>query len=129
MNLLADLVLVAHALVALFIVGGFIAIWIGAWLHWKFIRNRMFRLLHLAAICFVALTSIIGVACPLTVLEDWLRTGVIGAGMIESEGFIQRWIGSLLYNDFPVWAFTLAYVALALMVIFTWRWIPPSPSN
>lgn len=120
MHLLADLVLVAHALIALFIVLGLFAIWIGVWLNWTAIRNRTFRLLHLIAICFVAFTSLIGVACPLTILEDWLRTGAIG-----SQGFIQRWVGRVLYYDFPVWAFTFAYVLFALMAALTWRYAPP----
>src|SRR5688572_22608857 len=101
MNLLADLVLILHALVALFITGGFLTVWIGVWVRWRWTRNWMFRLLHLAAICFVALTSLIGLACPLTVLEDWLRKE-----SHESRGFIQRWVGELLFYEFSAWIFT-----------------------
>src|SRR5688572_8655247 len=103
MNWLADIVLVVHALVVLFIVAGLFAIWIGAYCRWRWIRNRMFRLLHMGAIGFVAFTSLMGWACPLTIWEDWLRSGVT-----TQQGFIQRWAGNLLYYDFPLWVFTFA---------------------
>jgi hypothetical protein len=117
---LADAVLVVHALLALFIVCGLVAIWTGAGLGWDWIRDRFFRLAHLLAIAIVATLSLLGIACPLTVLEDWLRTGSLNA-----QGFIQRWVSRLLYYDLPVWVFTLSYVAFALLVLLTWRLIPP----
>jgi hypothetical protein len=117
---LADAVLVVHALLALFIVCGLVAIWLGASLGWDWIRDRFFRLAHLLAIAIVATLSLLGIACPLTVLEDWLRMGSLNA-----QGFIQRWVSRLLYYDLPVWIFTLSYVALALLVLLTWRLIPP----
>ena len=54
---LADAVLVLHALIVLFIVGGLIAIWSGAALKHVWVRNRAFRLLHLAAIGVVAMLA------------------------------------------------------------------------
>ena len=120
MRLLADMVLLIHAAVALFITGGFIAVWVGQWRGWGWVRNRRFRQLHLAAIGFVAITSLIGVACPLTDLEDSLRGGAVG-----SAGFIQRWVGRLLYHDFPGWLFTIAYTVFALAVIVAWCVVPP----
>jgi hypothetical protein len=46
---LANLVLVLHALIVVFIVGGLIAIWIAAALKRASARNRAFRRTHLAA--------------------------------------------------------------------------------
>lgn len=71
--LLADAVLVVHTLFVLFVVGGFVLIWIGHWRSWRWIRNARFRGLHLAAITFVALESLVGLSCPLTMWEDALR--------------------------------------------------------
>jgi hypothetical protein len=116
---LADAVLVIHALIALFIVGGLAAIWVGACLGWEWVRNRLFRLAHLFAIGIVSSLALLGTPCPLTTLEDWLRTGSVG-----TEGFIQRWVSRLLYYDVPAWVFTLAYVAFALVVLLTWRRVP-----
>jgi hypothetical protein len=117
---LADAVLVVHALLAFFIVCGLAAIWTGAGLGWDWIHDRLFRLAHLLAIAIVSTLSLVGIACPLTVLEDWLRTG-----SLEQQGFIQRWVSRLLYYELPAWVFTLAYVAFALLVLLTWRLIPP----
>ncbi|MGA9919045.1 MAG: DUF2784 domain-containing protein [Paraburkholderia sp.] len=116
---LADAVLVIHALIALFIVGGLAAIWVGACLGWEWVRNRLFRSAHLFAIAIVSSLALLGAPCPLTTLEDWLRTGSVG-----TQGFIQRWVSRLLYYDVPAWVFTLAYVAFALVVLLTWRRVP-----
>ena len=117
---LADTVLVIHALIALLIVGGLAAIWIGSGLGWGWVRDRLFRLAHLFAIGLVSTLSLLGIACPLTTLEDWLRNGSVGA-----QGFIECWVNRLLYYDLPAWMFTLSYVMFALMVPLTWRRIPP----
>ncbi|CAN0627249.1 conserved membrane protein of unknown function [Burkholderia multivorans] len=115
---LADTILVLHALVVLFIVGGLIGIWAARKRGW--VRNRAFRIAHLGAIGVVAALAVLGVPCPLTVLEDWLRTGRAGP-----QGFIQHWMSTLLYYDFPAWVFVVAYVAFLLIVALTWRRIPP----
>ncbi|MEZ0190438.1 DUF2784 domain-containing protein [Ralstonia solanacearum] len=117
---LADTVLVLHALVVLFIVGGLIAILAGAALKQDWVRNRAFRLTHLAAIGVVATLALLDVPCPLTVLEDWLRTGTAGP-----QGFVQRWVSAWLYYDLPAWVFATAYAAFLLVVVVTWWRIPP----
>jgi len=120
MNRLADAVLVLHAALVVFIVGGLLAIWLGAASDWRWVRGRAFRGLHLAAIGVVALLALLGIACPLTVLEDTLRHDA-GA----TQGFVQRWVGRLLYYELPAWVFTVAYVAFAALVALTWRLVPP----
>ncbi|WP_321898874.1 DUF2784 domain-containing protein [Paraburkholderia heleia] len=120
MNWLANTVLVLHALLVLFIVGGLPAIWIGAWLERNWVRNRVFRLTHLVAIGVVALLAVLDIPCPLTVLEDWLRTGHAGP-----QGFVQHWVSALLYYDLPGWVFATAYAGFLLVVAVTWFRVPP----
>ena len=93
--------------------------WIGAPLRWRWIRNPWFRYAHLAAIGFVALEAIIGMACPLTAWEDALR----GGG--EAGSFVGRWVRRLLYYHAPGWAFTAAYLAWAGATVLTLRLVPP----
>lgn len=119
MSLLADAILVVHVLFVAFVVGGLGFIWLGAWRHWVAVRNIRFRITHLAAIVFVAIEAIIGIACPLTIWEDTLR----GSG--SDVGFIARGLRQLLYYDFPPQAFIVAYVAFALVVLATFFLIPP----
>ena len=120
--MIADAVLVVHALFVLFVVGGFVLILLGA-RRWGWVRNRTFRMLHLAAIAFVAAEALLGLACPLTTWEDALR------GASTERSFVGRWVARLLYYDFPEWVFATAYCAFALAVIWTWIAIPPRPSR
>ncbi|MGF6934674.1 hypothetical protein OKW41_003836 [Paraburkholderia sp. UCT70] len=117
---LANIVLVLHALIVVFIVGGLFAIWIAHGLRLPWARNRTFRAVHVLAIGIVASLAVLNVPCPLTVLEDRLRTGTAGP-----QGFIQRWVSAWLYYDFPGWVFVVAYVAFLLAVIVTWYRIRP----
>ncbi|WP_428852656.1 DUF2784 domain-containing protein [Imbroritus primus] len=117
---LADAVLLVHALFVVAVVGGLLLIWIGAWRKWQWVHAWWLRVAHLAAIVFIAGSALIGVACPLTVLEDALRGRTPGA-----NGFIERWVGALLYYDWPTWVFTVLYVGFAALVAVTWIAIPP----
>lgn len=116
---LADVVLFLHVLFVLFVVGGFVLIVAGA-RRWSWVRNRIFRTLHLAAMIFVAVETLLGITCPLTRWEDLLRAA--GPG---DRSFIGRWLAWLLYYDLPNWFFAVAYCVFAAAVAWTWRLIPP----
>ena len=115
----ADVLLVLHFAIVVFIVGGLILTWVGAALDWAWVRNPWFRYLHLGAIAFVALEAIIGMTCPLTEWEDALRGG--GSG----ESFVGRWVRYLLYYRAPEWVFTALYVGWTLLTLVTLRLVPP----
>ena len=117
-TLLADFVLGLHFAIVVFIAGGLILTWIGAWLGWGWIRNPLFRYLHLGAIVFVALEALLGYACPLTVWEDLLR------GSVRTESFIGRWVRRALYYEAPAWVFTSIYVAWAAAAAVTLYLVP-----
>ncbi|HXZ85587.1 MAG TPA: DUF2784 domain-containing protein [Myxococcota bacterium] len=117
--MMADLLLVVHFAIVLYIVGGLIAVWTGAALGWRWVRHPGFRYLHLAAIAYVAVEALLGIACPLTVWEDLLRGGA------RPESFVGRWVQRLLYYDAPEWLFTALYVAWTLATLATLRLVPP----
>ena len=121
--MIADLLLVVHFLIVVFIVGGLVLVWIGAPLGWNWVCNPWFRYLHLGAIAFVAAEAILGVMCPLTVWEDLLRGGV------RAESFVGRWVRYFLYYEAPEWVFTVAYGAWALATLVTLKLIPPRLSR
>jgi hypothetical protein len=104
--MLADIVVGVHLLIVLFILLGVPLVYLGAALHWTWVRSRPWRMLHLAAILFVAAESLLGITCPLTVWEDTLR-------------------GAVMFYDAPTWIFTLAYVGFATLVLVTWVVVPP----
>jgi hypothetical protein len=117
--MLADAVLALHVLFVLFVVCGFALILAGA-RRWGWVRNRAFRIAHLAAIVFVAAEALLGITCPLTWWEDALR-----ATGREERSFIGRWLAWLLYYDLPEWVFAVAYTVFAAAVVLAWRAIPP----
>ena len=120
---LADLVLLLHFAFVLFVVGALLAIWMGVRLHWGIARQRVFRLAHLSAVWFVAIETLLGFACPLTLLEDALRTN----NNAEGGGFLQRWVSRILYWDLPPWVFAVAYLLFAIVVTATYLKYPPRP--
>ncbi len=116
---LADLVVVAHLAYVGFVVFGYVAVPLGWARGWTWVRNRLFRRLHVAAIALVAVEAVVGVVCPLTVLENLLRPDP------RSGTFVGRLARALLYYDFPPWVFTVAYVALALLAAWLLWAVPP----
>jgi hypothetical protein len=115
----ADALLVVHFAIVVFIVGGLILVWAGAAAGWDWVRYPAFRWLHLAAIVFVALEALAGIACPLTVWEDLLR------GSLRPESFLGRWVHAMLYYRAPEWMFTTLYVAWAAASAITMWLVPP----
>lgn len=123
----ADSVLVVHASIVLFIIGGLVVILLGGLFNWKLVHNRLFRILHLIAIGIVVLQAWLGRLCPLTILEMWLREQ--GGEASYEASFVQYWLQELLYYDFPLWAFAIAYTLFGLLVVASWFWIPPKPKS
>ncbi|HXZ51861.1 MAG TPA: DUF2784 domain-containing protein [Burkholderiales bacterium] len=115
----ADALLVAHFLIAAFVTGGLLLVWVGAAAGWRWVRNPWFRYLHLAAIAIIALEGLAGIACPLTIWEDLLRGG------LRPQSFVARWVARLLYYDAPERLFTGLYLAWATATLVTLRLVPP----
>jgi hypothetical protein len=119
----ANCVLVTHLGLVLFIVAGLILVLLGGRYHWRWVRNIWFRVAHLAAIAYVMAESWLGIDCPLTTLEQWLR---IRAGQARyDEDFIAHWVGKILFFQAPPWVFTSVYSAFALLVAISWISVRP----
>ena len=122
-GLLADAILLLHVAIVLFVVGGQALILLGGWRRWTWVRSLRLRLAHAALVVFIALQAWLGQLCPLTVWEQSLRRS---AGQDNYDaGFIEYWLGRLLYVQAPWWVFVLAYSGFALLVLASWRWVPP----
>jgi len=122
-KLAADAVVVLHAAYVSFVVFGQLAIFIGILVRWAWVRNARFRWLHLLTISIVVVESLLGIVCPLTTLEAWLRTR---AGQAAYRGdFLGHWVHALLFYDAPPWVFTLIYTAFGLLVAATFVTAPP----
>jgi len=123
-DLLADAVLALHVCVAVFVVAGPLLVVVGNVARWRWVNDLWFRVAHVLAIGIVVAESWLGVACPLTLLEASLRGRAGAAGY--GGGFVEHWLGRLLYYEAPAWVFTLAYSAFALLVAGIWWYFPPT---
>ena len=133
---LADAVLVLHLGYVAFAVGGEVAVLLGAALGWRWIRDRAFRLAHLAAVALVAVESLAGALCPLTVWEYRLReaaggsagagSAAAGAGAGEPVSLVARLIHAVIFYDFPAWFFVALYVTWTAVVVVTLFAVPPA---
>ncbi|WDE07194.1 DUF2784 domain-containing protein [Thalassomonas viridans] len=120
---LADAVLLLHSLFVVFVVGALVLTLIGGYCRWLWVRNYVFRLVHLFCIAVVVLQAWFGLICPLTTLEMWLRE--LAGDRQYSGSFIGHWLEYFLYYRAPPWVFILIYSLFAALVIFTWVYLPP----
>ena len=117
------LLLALHVAVIAFNVFGLLAIPIGAWRGWSFVRARGWRLLHLASLAVVAVQALFGRACFLTIWQDEL------SGARAQPPLIMRLVNSVIYWPLPMWVFTAAYVAVFASVVALWFLVPPRRSS
>ncbi|TRW49993.1 DUF2784 family protein [Aliidiomarina halalkaliphila] len=122
-SLMADIVMILHALIVLFVIVALPLTIIGGIQRWRWIRNTWFRLTHLVIILVVVIQALSGRYCPLTYVEQDLR---LAAGQTSYDtSFVDQWVSRLIYFDLPAWVFMLTYVLFCLAVMYTWwRWPP-----
>jgi hypothetical protein len=122
-QLAADLVLLTHFAIVLFVLLGLPVILIGNARAWPWVNSAWWRLPHLAAIATVVAQAWLGKYCMLTHWESSLRTK---AGQVGYESsFIQHWVQALLYFDVPLWVFACVYTAFGALVLWAcWRYPP-----
>ena len=121
--LAADAVLVVHASIVLFIVGGLLLIFAGKLFSWRWVSNPWFRLGHLMAIIVVVLQSWAGMICPLTTWEMELRQ--LAGESAYAGSFIQHWLHRLIFYRAPNWVFALVYTLFAALVLWSWFLVRP----
>jgi hypothetical protein len=123
-QLLADMILMIHALFVAFVIFGLVLIVIGVAQRWQWIRNPRFRVAHLIAIGIVVVQAWLGSTCPLTLWENSARQA--GSGIGYTGSFIQHWLHQIIFYDFEPWLFTLAYTLFGILVVLAWILAPPT---
>jgi polyferredoxin len=122
-SVLADLVLALHVGIVVFVVLGAVLIPVGNGLGWHWVNRLWFRLAHLGAIATVVAEAWLGIICPLTTLEMWLRSQT--QTVTYDGGFIAYWLQQILYYDLPAWVFIAGYSLFGLLVVALWWFFPP----
>lgn len=126
-GLWADVVMVVHAAIVLFVILGLFAVLVWGWLKnpgpRSFIRNIWFRGIHLGIIVWVLIQALRGRYCPLTYWEQDLRSA---AGQDTYDvSFIDYWVSTLIYYDFPQWVFQTGYLLFTGLTLYSlWKWPP-----
>ncbi len=121
---LAQIVLALHVAVIAFNIFGLVAVPLGAWRGWAWVRIRWWRVLHLAALSLVALQALLGDDCFLTAWESDLLLSAGRRGY--AEPFIQTWVDRMIYWNLPMAFFTMLYVLVWLYVLLLWVWVRPA---
>ncbi len=111
-------ILALHLIVIAFNIGGLVAIPLGAWRGWRWVRAPLWRALHLVSLAIVALQAVLGRACFLTIWQDDLQRRV-------AVPLIQQWVDRLVFWRIPMAVFTAIYVTVLVYVLWLWwRWPP-----
>ena len=111
--------MVAHFLLAAFVASGLVVIPFGYKFGWTWVRNRRLRISHASVMGFITAETIVGLNCPLTILEHNLR------GDSPARSFVGHWIQRVLYWDLPHEIFIALYLMCFAWVIFLWQQFPP----
>jgi hypothetical protein len=111
--LLADSVLIAHLAFVVFVLCGGLLVLRWRWIAW----------LHLPAATWGAVVEFTGWICPLTPLENWLRTQT-GEAAYEGD-FVLRFLLPMLYPEALTHDVQVVLGVLVLVVnlaIYSWLW-------
>ncbi len=116
----AALVLAVHVGIIGFNLFGLLAIPVGGWLGWGWVRIFCWRAMHVAALGIVAAQALLGRACFLTIWQDDLAGGAAG-----STPLLMRWVDRIIFWPLPIWCFALLYLAVLAGVVSLWWLVPP----
>jgi len=119
MPLIADIILVLHFCVVIFITLGFVLIPIGCKFDLGLVSNTKLRIFHSGMMLFITLETLLGITCPLTSIENSLR------GIYQSNSFIGYWIKQFIYWDFPTQVFIILYCICLGWTFLMWKLYPP----
>ena len=118
--MIADAFLLVHFCLAASITVGFFIIPIGYILHWNWVKSRNIRLLHLFLMGVITAETIVGLMCPLTILENMFRN------VDYTSSFISYWVAEILYWDLPREVFVLLYSLCFGWLLILWRVCSPN---
>jgi len=121
--LLADLIVAIHIAYVVYVVGGLVAILIGAWRRRKWIRNPWFRVTHLLAILIVVMEVFLKLNCPLTIWENQARAAAQQPA--DGSAFMDRLLTFILIGAAPRWVINGAYFVFAIAIAATFFLAPP----
>lgn len=122
---LADAIAVLHTGYVLAVVLGLLATLLGRALGWEWVRNRWFRMIHLAMIVGVVVRTLIWNECPLTWWERDLRElSRVDYPWTTLGKFAHDMIHPAAVPPEMNWIYPVLYAAFAVLVVAT-LWLVP----
>ena len=115
----ADLVLIIHFIIVVFISSLFLLIPMGYQFYWKWVKKLKLRLIHLGLMTLITFETIIGITCPLTIIENNLR------GIYISNSFFSSLVSKIIFWELPRLFFLILYILCLFWTIFIWFRFPP----
>ena len=114
---MVELVLGVHFIVVLYLVLGFpIAL---------YYNHRLFRIVHTSWLAAVSLLMVLGISCPLTILEETLRQNPVYEG-----SFIASWMNRIIYLEgIDPQHVVVMDIGFVILVIFSFLWKPLKPAK
>jgi hypothetical protein len=112
-------ILVLHFAIIAFNIAGCVLIPVGAWQHWRWVREFWWRLVHVLSLAAVAAQALAGRACFLTIWQADV------SGTPHAQPLVAGWINRLIYLPLPLWMFAVAYVVVCVYVIALWILVRP----
>ena len=121
--MIADIVLMFHFAIVIFITFGIFLIPIGYKSNWLWVTNLKLRICHCGMMLFITLETLLGITCPLTSIENNLR------GINKTTSFISYWINQIIYWDLPSQFFIILYCVVLIWTFLLWKLFPPLIKN
>lgn len=121
-RILADAVLFVHAGVVVFNIFWMLAIPVGGWRGWRFVRAFGWRVAHLASLAVVAIQPLLGRYCFLTI---WQEEFASAAGPASEPNLVERIATAIVFWPLPPWIFVYLYVAAVVWAGLMWWLVPP----
>ena len=121
--LASDLILISHFCIVFFVVFGLFALPIGYLRNYSWTRNIKFRVAHMLLMGIITLEAILGITCPLTIIENTLRQ------IDYQQSFVAYWVSQFIYWDLPAYFFVTLYAACFIWSLIFWKLHPPSYFN
>jgi len=123
-RIFSETIIAIHFLFILFMLLGFLLTLRGIFFRQKFFDWWLFRSLHLLGIFYVASLSILGKYCPLTLLENQLRSRY-EVSSVYSGSFIVHYLEKLVYPDVNPLTIQIPTVFIAIFTIVAFVVKPP----
>ena len=122
-KIIADIIVLIHFIWILFMLAGFV-LTLGGFI-WKGYFNRwVFRTVHLCGILFVAILTVLGEYCPLTIFENTLMAKY-DPNLIYPGSFITHYVEKLVYPDVEPMIIVVPTITIGLITLIIYIIKPP----